>query len=272
MKHITLALFFLCVNTYAQIKSGYEYKGRTSPSIKQEKLSEARFINDIMPEFCRNFGLPGGEYYKFHQLIKLSKSTLGNYMYPNEYFYRQETYEKILDYVSVEISSTCNGKILSATSANSVLSKEQKNILNSIDVGADINVKINFKYKYETPEYPEKDDKVHEGKYKVTVVPEKEAEYPGGPKQITNYINENVINKIPKKMFSPKVSDAIVKFTIDEEGKVINAKTAKTSSNVIIDKLLIDAINKMPSWKPAENTKGIKIKQEYSIPLGSDGC
>jgi len=37
-------------------------------------------------------------------------------------------------------------------------------------------------------------------------------------------------------------------------------------------KLILDETKKMPKWKPAKNSEGIKIKQEFSIPFGGGGC
>lgn len=106
----------------------------------------------------------------------------------------------------------------------------------------------------------------------VTVVPETEAEYPGGFKQLTEYLTENFINKISEKNALERIRQAIVKFTVNEEGQIVDAKIFKTSKDPKTDKLLLEAINKMPKWSPAKNAMGIKVKQEISIPFGGGGC
>lgn len=274
MKNIIfiLFLFLLSIPGSSQIKQGYEYSGRFTPVIKQEKLKEAKLLNDIMPEFCRYFALPYKERCKFNQLLKLEDIMPGNYSYSQKYFYHQEKFERIIDYISIEITASCNNKSVTSKSKSNVLTAEQKNILKTADLGSDISIKIKFKYNYQSCEFPEDPGNIQEGKYTVTVLPQTEAEYPGGFKQISDHINKYVINKIPKAMLSGKIQNAIVKFTITEEGKIIDAKISRTSTDPKIDILLIDAINKMQKWKPAENAKGIKVKQEYSIPLGGGGC
>jgi len=62
-----------------------------------------------------------------------------------------------------------------------------------------------------------------------------------------------------------------VKFTVNEEGKIVDALIFRSSEDPKADQLLLDAINKMPEWKPARNSTGMKIKQEFTIPM-SNGC
>ena len=250
----------------------YEYNGRYTPVIKKEQLNEARFISDVMPEFTRYMALLAKEYVSFKQFLKLENSESGSFSYPNEYFHQQKNYEKIMEYVSIEISTMCNGKIVSSQNKNNTLTTEQKNNLMIADLGADITIKIKFKYKYQTLEFPDDANKIYEAKYTVTIVPETEALYPGGFKQFSNYINENVINKTNRQLTFRKFQQLIAKFTITEEGKIINAKITNSSADLKTDKLLLDAINKMPKWKPAENAKGTKVKQEFVLPLGGSGC
>lgn len=41
-----------------------------------------------------------------------------------------------------------------------------------------------------------------------------------------------------------------------------------------VDQLLVDLVNKMSKWKPAENSKGIKVRQKFQITNGKAavGC
>ena len=90
--------------------------------------------------------------------------------------------------------------------------------------------------------------------------------------ELTNYLKKNIINKIsetnPSKQF-PRVT-AI--FTVNEEGKIIDAKISRSSNDPEVDKLLLETITKMPNWKPAENSEGIKVKQEFTFRTSSGGC
>jgi len=244
--------------------STFAYSGRYTPVIKKAKLNEAKFISDIMPEFNRYFVLPSPDRSQFDKQVIT--------IYPQTYFYPNENYNYLFNYVSVEISAMSNGKLMISQSKSDTLTAEQKYILNIADMGSDINIKIKFKFKNEAEANPAKGDQVKEGEYTVTVVPETEAEYPGGFKQFTEYFTENVINKITGQNAIGKILQAVIKFTVDEEGQIVDATISKTSTDPEIDELLLDVTGKMPKWIPAKNSKGIRVKQEFSIPLGGGGC
>jgi TonB family protein len=173
----------------------------------------------------------------------------------------------ILSYVSVEISATLDGKEIMAANTNDRLSTEQKNILKAVDLGSDIVINIEYKSKNSVTGNIYLDDM----NYSATVIPEIEAEYPGGQQQMTQYLEENAINKISDTT-SGQIQEAIVRFTVNEEGEIADAQVFKTSGDPKTDKLLLKVINKMPKWSPAEDSKGIKVKQEFEFSVGSVGC
>jgi TonB family protein len=257
-------LLLLFINCFSQ-NSNYKYNGRLTPSVKKEKLNQAKLVSDITPDLWHKLVLPYKEQIELDSIRRMDYS-LGYYLFP------QGGYDIFIDYVSVEISGICNGKIQASQNTNDELTTEQKNILNTVDPGTDIRIKIKFKYKNKKKNNFD-NGKIIEGELAVTAVPETEAEYPGGFKQLTEYLTENVINKISEKSFPEKIRQAIVKFTVNEEGQIVAAKIFRSSTDLKTDILLLNAITKMPKWKPAKNSKGIKVKQEFSIPFGnSDGC
>jgi len=268
---IQLLLCFVFISGFSQ-NSTFNYSGRYTPTIKKEKLKEAKFVNEIMPEFERHFSLPNKESFLLSQQLKLVNSPKGYYIYPQESFYPQDNYEKIIDFISIEISAISNGKTLIAKNDRAALTTEQKNILNAADLGSDVQIRIKFKYKYNLYDNGKIGADGKEGNYIVTVVPETEAQYPGGFKQMTEYFRQNITNKISEPNKLNKLQMAIVYFTVNEDGQVVNAKITNTSSDSKIDKLILDAMNKMPKWSAAKNAQGIKVKQEFTIPFGGGGC
>jgi hypothetical protein len=36
--------------------------------------------------------------------------------------------------------------------------------------------------------------------------------------------------------------------------------------------MLLDLIKNMPKWKPAINTNGVKVKQDFVFSVGAGGC
>ncbi|MBK7430928.1 MAG: hypothetical protein IPI62_08330 [Bacteroidetes bacterium] len=100
----------------------------------------------------------------------------------------------LTDYVSAEIQTKCNGKIKSAKGPNQILTAEQKNILRNTDLNSALEIKVKYRVKNSATDKPA----IREMVFGVTVVPDIEAEYFGGRKEMDKYINENVINKISK--------------------------------------------------------------------------
>lgn len=171
-------------------------------------------------------------------------------------------------YFSVEVLATCNGIVMKAMSANDTLSNEQISILKMADMGTDIVVDVKY-----NPKNSLKDDlDIKVINFSFSVIPEIEAQYLGGYQLLKQYLKENAIDKISETI-AKQLQLAIVRFTINEEGQIIDAQISKTSEYEKIDKLLLDAINNMPKWKPAENSNGIKVKQEFEFSVGNIvGC
>lgn len=173
----------------------------------------------------------------------------------------------ITDYISAEIRTVCDGKVRKAVSTNDRLSNEQKSLLTRADLGTDIIVEVKYKYKNAVTEHIDSSS-VH---FSVTVVPEVEAEYAGGELAMKKYLEEKAINKIAAT--NPKqFRQGIVRFTVNEQGKITHAKIARSSGEPIIDQLLLKVITKMPKWIPARNAQGVNVKQEFEWIVGNDGC
>lgn len=238
---ITLLLILPFLTGFSQDVLNYEVRGKYSRPVKKEKLQEAKLLSDFIPG------------------------------YPSSW---------ITSYTSVEISTICDGKLMKAVSSNDVLSAEQKNILNNVNLADDIVINVKYKYANLVTGGMENNN-IH---ISMTVVPEIEAEYVGGRQQMINYLKENVIHKISESSLSGSkessgnkqaktklFQEGIVVFTVNEEGEIVNAKIFKTSGDSKTDKLLLETINKMPKWKPAKNSKGAKVKQEFELSVRHDG-
>jgi TonB family protein len=262
-KIITLILLLFFTNGFSQ--NAFVYKGRLTPSVKKEKLNEVETIGDITSELWHKLVLP----YKERDELEYQRRMgypLGYYLYP------LGGYEAVVDYDSVEISAICNGKVQTSMSPSDKLTAAQKNILNTVDPGADINIKIKFKYKHKERGNPDSGNETKEGRIVVAAVPETEAEYPGGVKQLSEYLTQNVINRYSEPSDSRKLQNVIVKFRVNEKGQIVDAKIVRMSTDLQMDLFVLNAINKMPKWTPAKNSKGVNVKQEFTIPFGGEGC
>lgn len=204
-------------------------------SVSKEKLNEAQTLSDLQDEI-NNLG----HYYK---------STM------------------VKEYISVEILTSYKGGTRKVVSKNDTLSKEQKNIINMADVGTDISVKIQY-----IPENTLTHNDIKQIDFTFTIEPEIEAKYPGGQKQLKQYLEENAIDKIPEGSFKDYDLTAI-QFTIGEEGEIIDAHIFEsgyqTYKNEKVEKMLLETIRNMPCWTPAEYSNGTKIKQEFVLTVGN---
>jgi TonB family protein len=173
----------------------------------------------------------------------------------------------ITSYTAVEIHATCGGMPIAIVGPNEVLTREQKNILRRADLLSDLFV--NVKYKYDDPvTHQTENNQIH---IRMMVVPEIEAVFAGGHQEMAKYIDENIITKISATV-PLQFQKGIVQFTIGEEGNVIRARISASSGDAEADRLLLEEIQKMPKWKPAENSKGEKVKQEFEFSVGEAGC
>ena len=166
-------------------------------------------------------------------------------------------------YNSVEVKASNKGILRKVVSEDDILSQEQKDIMNMADIGTDITVKVLY-----IPENTLTHNDIKDFKFSFMVNPEIEAKYSGGQDQLMQYLKENAIDKIPDSSF--KGYDlAAVKFTITEEGQVIDAHVFETSKDEKIDALLLETICNMPTWSPAEYANGTKVKQEFVLTVGN---
>jgi len=165
-------------------------------------------------------------------------------------------------YLSVEISISQRGELRKALGENDQLNPAQKRLLNASDPGSDITVHIRY-----IPENTLKNKEPRSMDFSFTVEPENEAAFAGGSQQLAEYLEDNVIRKIPAASFRQYHLTA-VKFTVDQEGKVINAHVFESSGDEKTDELLLNAVCGMPDWKPAQYAAGPKTSQQFVLTIG----
>ncbi|MGB1243675.1 MAG: hypothetical protein ACPG49_14195, partial [Chitinophagales bacterium] len=166
-------------------------------------------------------------------------------------------------FISVEILASYKGKTRKAVSKDDALTQEQKDIMDRVDVGTEIEVIVRY---IPNNTLTHNDVKVFD--FKFMVHPENEAKYVGGQQELTEYLKESVIDTIPDGIFEG-YDLAVVKFTINEIGEITDVHIFETSKDEETDKLLLEAICNMPNWKPAEYIDGTKVKQEFVLMVGN---
>lgn len=255
---ITLFLFLILLPGFSQ-SFGDASNSRPNPILKLEKLKNAQLITDLSNRFWESMNLPYKERVEMDERRKTNYA-LGYYAYP------QGGYDQIIDYVSVTISAKSKGIVYSAETAGDKLSEEQKKIIQNADLGSDIGINIKFGFK-DLRKKNLDEGEIITGWTTITIVPETEALFPGGYLEAATYISKNVIKKMSEK--EPQVT---VSFTVNEGGKAVNARIVGMRVDPKAEKLLQDAILKMPTWKPAKNSNGKIVKQEFNFQFGGEGC
>lgn len=169
----------------------------------------------------------------------------------------------VREYISVQISTSYQGKIQNAVSTDDMLSQEQKDLMDEADEGSEIMVNVQY-----IPENNLKNNEPKEIDFAFIINPEIEAQFVGGHQQLDQYLKDKVIDKIPKNTFTG-YDLGVIKFAIDEEGQVIDAHIFWSSNHEEIDQLLLSTIANMPCWIPASYTNGKKVKQEFAFTVGN---
>lgn len=257
MKTINRILFLLLLSTAAFAQSS-SYSMGNNPVTTLTNLKAATTINDISPLLWRMMGLSAKDRFEldFH---RKQDSAQGYYLQPPA-----NNYPHIVNIVFVDISVVSKGKTMNAHSTNEILTSDQKGLLAIADMSSNIELTIWFVFKNYGG-----DSEVKEGKIAVTVVPEIEARYTGGgTKELTKYFRGYV-----KKQHTTKpdaVQNASLLFTVAEDGSLTDIKLRQQSGDAKTDKLLLEAVQQMPKWKPAQNAKGIPVKQTIHFAFG--GC
>ena len=170
-------------------------------------------------------------------------------------------------YISVEVSTKQDGKLLSVVGKNDQLNEKQLELLQHATIGTEIIV--NVQYDPKNTQQTEDFKQVH---FSSTIIPAKEASFPRGNDQLMDYIQKETIQEIPL-LLHQQLEQASIRFIIDKTGKANQIKVSKTSEFEEIDTLLMQAIQNMEAWIPAEDAEGNKVEQEFELVVGTMvGC
>lgn len=169
----------------------------------------------------------------------------------------------IREYISVEVLTTHEGKIRKASGKSETLTREQKANLMTADVDQEISVKVKY-----VPENNLKQNDPKEMDFSFVFSPENEAKYPKGKNPLKSYLKNTAIDKIEPGVFVGYTL-AAVKFTLNEEGEIINVHLFESSNDEKTDEMLMKAILNMPCWDPAEYANGQEVNQEFVLTVGN---
>lgn len=257
-KLITL-LTLLIVNYSGAQNYGDPNNFRPNPTTKHEKLKDVSKLAELSTHLWESMFMPQ----KDRERINDNRKILLAYGY---YAFPQSGYEAVVEIVKVTIAVKSNGVIQSAESTSDKISAEQKELLKNADVGSDIGINIAFKHKAPYGKGPSKEE-VTTGWTTITAVPNTEAEFPGGYLEAATFISKNYIQQLGLKQ--PAL---IVTFLVNEKGKAVAPQVSGLDANSKTQQALLEFISKMPMWKPAKDSFGKNISQEFNFQYGGGGC
>ncbi|MDQ6609398.1 MAG: energy transducer TonB [Bacteroidota bacterium] len=81
------------------------------------------------------------------------------------------------------------------------------------------------------------------------------AEFPGGPKALNDFLNNNLKN--PQKLQPNEQRTVVVKFQVNVDGSISNIEIIQ-SGGMLFDNEAVRVINRMPKWKP-------KLKNGFNL-------
>ncbi len=111
----------------------------------------------------------------------------------------------------------------------------------------------------QAPVEEEEDDQV------VFVRVEKQAEFPGGPKAMMEFLSKNV--KYPVVALENGVQGkAICQFTVNKDGSIVDVEVVRSSGDASLDKEAIRVIKTMPKWKPGQQ-RGKSVRSKFTLPV-----
>lgn len=169
----------------------------------------------------------------------------------------------VKEYISVEISAYKNGIQTKASGSSDVLNQAQKDLIRLADRNNDIAVIVTY-----IPNNSLKNNPAKQYDFNVTIMPDQNAVYAEGAEQLIQYLQKNSIANIEAGSFTGYDLTA-VKFTITEQGDITDIQVALPSKDKKMDEMLVTAISKMPNWKPAAFSNGLKVKQNFVLTIGN---
>jgi len=171
------------------------------------------------------------------------------------------------EYVSTKVILSRNGMEQQASGRDQLLTKEQLALFNSVKTGEQVNIQVNYKMKNSVTG---KLDKSYMSKA-LTVLPEVNAEFPGGYAPLITHLKNNSLEKVTAS-YGDKTPMISIGFTIDESGRPGEIKMINSSSDSKVDELLMNLIETMTSWTPAKDFDGKHVSQRFELIIGSEGC
>lgn len=168
---------------------------------------------------------------------------------------------------NVHIKDLSNEQIF-AISETDIISEEQRSMLINCFSSADFLIRSSCDVKNTFNDEVYKDTLI----YYLTMIPEVEAQYPGGIDNLNHYLKESLSQDI--KWMDPKeVGPSRMRFNISKYGVLQNVRVENGCGIASIDSSLVEIIKNLPhNWTPAKDMAGNPVSQDFVFFYGQRGC
>lgn len=127
-----------------------------------------------------------------------------------------------------------------------------------------LSFETSFENDYQTIDEGKPENKNIPVSQKIESIVDIEAQFPGGPSAINNYINKNI--RYPQEAISKNITGRVyLSIDISAEGKILNSQIEK-SVHSLLDSEALRLVKNMPNWIPAEDN-GKKVASNTRIPI-----
>ena len=99
----------------------------------------------------------------------------------------------------------------------------------------------------------------------IELVPDKNAEFPGGTKAMYKFLSKNI--KYPKiSLDNGSQGTTTLRIVVEKDGAISSVQVLRSSGDALLDKEAVRVVNEMPMWEPA--MKGGKVVRSYfALPV-----
>jgi hypothetical protein len=178
------------------------------------------------------------------------------------------TSEWVDEYISTEIIYTYQEEEISVKGKNNELTSSQKELLSNPQVGASIEVIVEY-----LPKNNLKNNTAKTMDMEIHVIPQDTPMFQGGEDGFNKYVETNFVSKLDTNEIN-KLGFSVVQLEITDEGKTDNVYLVEGTGNIELDAKLTSLLCDMPKWTPATKSNGetVDYAMKFYITNVTQSC
>ena len=142
---------------------------------------------------------------------------------------------------------------------NGLLTESQKLVLQKAEVGDRVKLVVNYKPKNNLNHNPDR-----QMDFEYLVVPSHAAHFDDGQGNLDEYLNQHLFSNLDKTQ-KDSLAFGQLTFFVAEDGSIEQVTIKQSTNDPTIDQILVDALCKMPKWRPARNIRQEVVRQKIEF-------